>query len=237
MNTQYKALGVAAAAAIAIGSVVATPAAADTFIPLPDGAVTTKIGGGAITIKATRQSAKLSPGMVALPTTRNAWVSGSVRATIKGAEPGNGSIQAGYVVGCQVQVGDANIGISGSASGASLTTEAGKNVYAGGAAGSGASLNLSAGTIGTQYLTLDKPTWPKGGDAFSPSVSSDMGWTKPSQSFAFEGDSGSLNWSDTTIGVDGCAGYAQARFYAYVTGKVGNHEGTGVLWGKPFTLG
>ncbi|MDF0532651.1 MspA family porin, partial [Tsukamurella sp. 8J] len=85
----------AAAAGTALACVAAGTAQADTFIPLPNGKVTQRVGSGAITIVATGQSAKLSPGMVALPTTRNAWVSGTVRATIKGKEPGNGSIQAG----------------------------------------------------------------------------------------------------------------------------------------------
>ncbi|MDF0531404.1 MspA family porin [Tsukamurella sp. 8F] len=231
-----------AAAAVVAGTAVAGLASgaadADTFIPLPNGSVTQRIGGGAITVTATGQSAKLSPGMVALPSTRNAWVSGTVRATIKGAKPGNGTIQAGYVVGCQVAIGDTNIKLGASGdSGVSISSADGAAVSPKGEATSSGSMELEAGTIGTQALTLDKPKFPKAGDEFNPSSPDSLGWQKPSSSFDFDGDSGSLSWSDTTIGVDGCAGYAQARFYAYVTGQVGNSEGTAVLWGKPFTLG
>jgi hypothetical protein len=242
MNKLIVSLCGAAATAGVLAAAVA-PAGADTFIPLPDGHVTARIGSGTVTVDLTHQSAKLSPGMVALPTTRNAWVSGTVHAHITGDGANNGTIQAGYVVGCQVAVGTTNMGVSANGTvGAVGTTNTGPSA----AAGSGANFSLAAGGIGYQYLTLDQPTWPKAGAAFKPDVepagnptdtSGNMGWQQPSQSFAFTGDSGSLSWSDTTIGVDGCAGYAQARFYAYVTGATGNHEGSAVLWGKPFTLG
>ncbi|MDF0532602.1 MspA family porin [Tsukamurella sp. 8F] len=233
----------AAVAGTAIAGLASGAANADTFIPLPSGQVTQRIGDGAIVVSATGQSAKLSPGMVALPTTRNAWVSGTLRATIKGKKPGNGSISAGYVVGCQISVGDTNITGSGTGTGPIISASSagvgqGKSdQIASASVGTGASLKLAAGTIGTQPLTLDKPKWPNAGDEFKPTNGSDLGWQKPSKSFKFTGDSGSLSWSDSTIGTDGCAGYAQARFYAYVTGQVGNSEGTAVLWGKPFTLG
>ncbi len=235
----------ATVAAVVAGTSVAVPfsgtSAADTIIPLPNGRTVEQIGDGTIVVTATGQSARLSPGMVSLPTTRNAWVSGTLHAVLKGENPGNGTIQAGYVVGCQVAVqkagvdlnGAVNSGVSAAISGSGITP----SVAPRGSVGSSGSLTLSAGSIGVEPLTLDKPIWPKAGKPFKPQAPRDRGFEKPNKWFAFQGDSGSLTWSDTTVGVDGCAGYAQARLYAYVTGQVGRSEGTAVLWGTPFTLG
>ncbi len=243
-NLLIRGAAVAAASGIALAALATGPANADTFIPLPGGHVVQPLpGGGSIVISLTGEHAVLSPGMVALPTTRNAWVSGNVRAKINGPSSSNGSLKAGYVVGCQIAVGSTNIAISGSASGPNISYTVGSTPAlsdigaATGSAGSSAGLTLSAGTIGAEYLTFDKPTWPKPGDSFKPDVPSDQGWQSVTNGFSFTGDSGSLAYSDETIGVDGCAGYAQARFFTYVTGQTGNHEGTATLWGKPFTLG
>ncbi len=229
---------VAAAASVALTALACGTANADTFIPLPGGRTVQPLpGGGSIVVTLTGEHAVLSPGMVALPTTRNAWVSGTVRAHITGPKPGNGTLKAGYVVGCQVALGSTSVGITGSGdSGVSLSGTS-VSVAPSISASSSASMSLSAGTIAAEFLTFDKPTWPKAGDSFKPDVTGDMGWQGVTNNFAFTGDSGSLAYSDETIGVDQCAGYAQARFFVYVTGQSGNHEGTAVLWGKPFTLG
>ncbi len=240
-NLMIRGVAAAATAGVALAALSAGPANADTFIPLPGGRTVEPIGKGTITVTLTGEHALLSPPMVSLPTSRNAWVSGHLNVLIAGNNPGNGSIQAGYVVGCQIAVGKANIGLTGSAS-SGLSAS-----YKGGAVstafdpsakgGDSGALKLSAGGIGIEPLTLDKPTVQTPGAPFKPEVPSDQGWEKPGKAFAFQGDSGVLVYNDTTIGVDDCAGYAQARFYAYVTGEVGNTEGTVVLWGEPFTLG
>lgn len=230
-NLAIRGAAVAAVAGVALGAASTGVANADTFIPLPTETVTQKVGDGSITISLGKNSALLSPGMVALPTTRNAWVSGSVSVKLSGTKASGGSIQAGYVVGCQVQIGSAGLSLSSGATGPVLNSDTSKASIAGVSGSTGANLKLAAGTIGTQALTYDRKKWPKPGDEISPS------WNTPSQSYDFDGANGSLSWADQTIGVDGCGGYAQARFYVYATGKVGNNEGTAVLWGKPFTLG
>ncbi|GAA4404352.1 MspA family porin [Tsukamurella soli] len=233
---------VVAAVGAAFGALSSGAANADTYIPLPDGRVVQPLpGGGSIVVTITHQSAKLSPGMVALPTSRNAWVSGVIRAQINGPTPGNGAFESGFIVGCQVAVDSVGFGISGSGGAtAPISTTPSATVSANGS-GSGGSLSLSTGGIGYEWLTLAKPTWPKPGAAFKPDVSNDQGFEKPNRWSSFTGDSGSVAFSDATIGVDGCAGYAQARFFTYVTGDVatsnGSSEGTATLWGKPFTLG
>lgn len=226
-NIAIRGAAVAAAAGVALGVLSTGAANADTFIPLPNDSTTNKIGDGSVTVSITNQSAKLSPGMVALPTTRNAWVSGVVTATVNGGKADGGSIQAGYAVGCQIDVGSA--GVTGD-TGASVGFN-GPTIEPKVTAKTGASIKLAAGSIGTQMLTYDRATWPEAGDEVSPD------WADPSTSFKFKGKSGSLAFTEQTIGVDGCAGYAQARFFAKVKTKVGNTQGTTILWSKPFTLG
>ncbi len=230
---------VAVTAGVGVAASSAGPATADTFIPLPGGKTVQRLpsGAGSIVVTLTGESAKLSPGMVALPTTRNAWVSGTVHARITGENPGNGTLQAGYIVACQIAVGATNMTLTGGIDSGVTVSTSGIGVAPSANAGSGGNLSLSAGTIGVENLTWDKPIWPKPGASFKPSTGGGTGWQAPTNNFSFAGDSGSLSYSDETIGVDGCAGYAQARFFAYVTGQVGPSEGTAVLWGRPFTLG
>lgn len=230
---------VAAAAGIAIGGLSTGAANADTVMRFPTATTTQKVGDGNITVTVTNHVVRLSPGMVALPSTRNAWVSGVVSAKVDGAKADGGSITAGYVVGCQVDIGSASVGgkvgvssvnkdgnswVSGTGTGTGF-----QNVSASGS--TNATLSLKAGGIGTQFLTYDRATWPQPGDEIAPD------WADPSTDFKFKGKSGSLAFSDQTIGVDGCAGYAQARFFAKVKAKNGNTEGYVILWTKPFTLG
>lgn len=223
---------VATAAAMTFGLLApAATAGADTVIPLRDSVKTAKIGsGGTITVTVKGQKARLSPGMVALPTTRNAWVSGAINVKVGGDADG-GSIEAGYLVGCQVDVGSA--GIEASVEGDSgVTADAnGPKVEPAVTASTGASITLAAGAVGLQSLTYDRSTWPKPGDTIAPD------WYAPSTSFDFTGSSGSFVYNDQTIGVDGCAGYAQARLYVIVKAQVGNSKGQTVLWGDRFTLG
>lgn len=230
-NIAIRGAAVAAAAGVALGALSTGTANADTFIPLPNNSTTNKIGDASVTVTISNQSAKLSPGMVSLPTTRNAWVSGLVSVKINGGKADGGSIAAGYAVGCQVDVGSAGVtaGVTGE-SGASATLN-GPTLEPSVKATTGATIKLSAGSVGTQMLTYDRATWPEAGDEIAPD------WADPSTGFKFKGASGSLSYTEQTIGVDGCAGYAQARFFAKVKTKVGNTQGTTYLWGKPFTLG
>lgn len=48
---------------------------------------------------------------------------------------------------------------------------------------------------------------------------------------------GSVTWSDSTLGLSGCAGYAQAR--AFVKVKVSTEAVSSLvtLWGQPFSIG
>lgn len=233
MTPRISATAVALAAAGVVTAALVAPAtaSADTVIPLRDVTQSVKAGGGAITVSVKGQRAKLSPGMVALPTTRNAWVSGVVSVKVNSPDADGGSIEAGYAVGCQIDVGSAGVeaGVE-AASGASVGFN-GPTIEPSVTGTTGAALSLAAGSIGTQSLTYDRSTWPKPGDEIDPD------WAAPSTSFDFTGSSGSFTYSDQTIGVDGCAGYAQARMYVIVRAQVGDSKGRIVLWGDRFTLG
>ncbi|RDB47887.1 hypothetical protein DVB87_10665 [Tsukamurella tyrosinosolvens] len=231
-------ISVTAAALATVGAVSAAliapaTASADTVINLRDATQSVKTASGTITVTVKGQRARLSPGMVALPSTRNAWVSGTVSVKVSGAEANGGSIEAGYAVGCQVDVGSASIDLgAGAESGATYNdADKGTGVKPSVSGSTGGSVSLAAGSIGTQSLTYDRATWPKPGDEV------DAGWADPSTSFDFTGSSGSFSFSDQTIGVDGCGGYAQARLYVIAKAEVGNTKGRVVLWGDRFTLG
>ncbi|OZC29424.1 MspA family porin [Gordonia polyisoprenivorans] len=131
------ALTAIAAGAIAAGitAAAAAPAHADTFVPLPNGSVS----GHDLTLTRTNESAQVSPSLAANGAGRNVWVSANI--TLKapklqptGSFPANGpageatmpgtngtsndgsaaTLSAGYIIGCQVNVGSLTAGITGS---------------------------------------------------------------------------------------------------------------------------
>ncbi|WP_435591603.1 MspA family porin [Nocardia sp. bgisy118] len=124
--------GVGAAAAVAMGLLSTGAADADTFVPLPNGE---RVGPG-VTIARIGERAVISPSLAANGAGRVAWVSGTVTADVTGTPegkvgpnngPANGpgsnnssthgasQLNTGYIVGCQVAIGDDAIsaGLSG----------------------------------------------------------------------------------------------------------------------------
>ncbi|MFB7878767.1 MspA family porin [Nocardia sp. NPDC056064] len=127
-----RALGATAAAAIAFGGFAAGTAGADAHVPLPDG----QRNGPGVSITRTGERAVISPSLAANGAGRVAWVSGTVTADVTatpegevgpyngpaGKEGSNNSsthgasqLNTGYIIGCQVAIGDDAIsaGISG----------------------------------------------------------------------------------------------------------------------------
>ncbi|GED97109.1 MspA family porin [Gordonia crocea] len=154
----------AVVAAIAAGSTAL--AHADTFVRLPNG--TAKSGG--ITIIKTGESARVAPSIAANGAGRSAWLSGKAKILAphidkQEAGPNNGprgedampgsngasttgaaaSLTVGYVVGCQVNLGNLDAGITGS-----LESLANPLPMAGGTL----SLPLSPGRV--QYVLIEK---------------------------------------------------------------------------------
>ncbi|WP_040838055.1 MspA family porin [Nocardia brevicatena] len=161
-------LGVGAVAAVAMGLFSTGAADADTFVPLPDGE---KVGPG-VTVKRLGEHALISPSMAANGAGRVVWVSGTavadVTATPEGEEgPNNGptgadgtnnssthgisQVSTGYIVGCQVSIGDDAIG---------LGLSAGVDLEGGGLGGS-VGLDLGPGEV--EFVQIEFKDIPKAG--------------------------------------------------------------------------
>ncbi|NNH68333.1 MspA family porin [Nocardia uniformis] len=204
-------------AATTLGLLSAAPAQADTFVPLPGGEISrTLTDGTVVTVRLVSESATISPSMGSTPVHRNAWVSGRAEARVSGSVQ-KGEIQPGYVVGCQVNISGG--GVNGGASG--------KSDWEGNASGgltSGANLSLGPGQA-TSFVILDRE------------VANRFGEEAHSPRNPFKGTDGSVTWSDSTIGLTGCGGYAQARAFVKVKVQTETVKTTVTLWGQPFSLG
>jgi hypothetical protein len=210
-----------AATGAAVGLLSAGAANADTFVPLPGGSVTeTLVDGTTVTLSMTGESALINPPMGATPLHRNVWVSGSARAEISGADVAGvrSKLRPGYVVGCQVNIagGNANGGANASQSYASDSAQG--SVSAGGA------LSLGPGQAATVYI-LDLET----ADPFGDKVHVPFN--------AFRGPQGAVTWKNSTIGLSGCAGYAQARSFVRIEVETAQVKQDVTLWGQPFSIG
>ncbi|MFD4404318.1 MspA family porin [Nocardia sp. NPDC058499] len=211
--------GVGAAASVALGLFSTGAANADTFIPLPGGEIVKTLSDGTVvTVRMVGESANISPSMGSTPVHRNAWVSGSAQVEISGGgEDVGGKIYPGYVVGCQV-----NIDGGGAEGGADAEVDSEGNVTPSGEVGG--NLTLGPGQADSFYvLDIEKPD--------------DYGNEDHSTNNGFDGNSGSVTWSDTTIGLNGCGGYAQARSFVKVKVETDNVMSVVTLWGQPFSLG
>ena len=224
LRRALKTAGVGATVAVAIGFASVGAANADTFVPLEDGSISQTLPDG-ITVTVTRsgETANISPSMGATPLHRNVWVSGKADVELSG--PGvdklGGRIQPGYIVGCQLGMTanlGAGAGLTGGATSTSPTPSAGASVT--GNAGIALTPNQAY-----DYKVLDlTQTDPWGAEVH--------------RNFnTFKGASGSVTWGDSTLGVTGCAGYAQARSYVKVTVDTATTTQQVTLWGQPFSIG
>lgn len=146
-----RAAGVGFAAMAAIGLLSAGAARADAFVPLPDG----QESAPGVTLTRTGEHAVVSSSMAANGAGRVVWVSGSITADVTETPvvekpgpysyPNNGNgtnnssthgasqVNTGYIVGCQVGVGDkaisagmsANVGTSSAGLGGSFGLQLG----------------------------------------------------------------------------------------------------------------
>ncbi|WP_327149629.1 MspA family porin [Nocardia sp. NBC_01329] len=212
---------VGATASIALGLFSAGAANADTFIPLPGGEITKTLSDGtAVTVRLVGESATISPSMGSTPVHRNAWASASAQVEIAGGQKVGGKIYPGYVVGCQVNIdgggveggADADVSVEGDSAEISPSAEGGAN------------LTVGPGQAKSFYvLDIEKPD--------------DYGNEDHATNNKFKGNSGSVTWSDQTIGVNGCGGYAQARSFVRVKVETDHVMSVVTLWGQPFSLG
>ncbi|MFI7003646.1 MspA family porin [Nocardia sp. NPDC050175] len=212
--------GVGAAATMALGLFSTGAANADTFVPLPGGEITKTLSDGTVvTIKLVGESANINPSLGSTPVHRNAWVSGSAQVELSGAA--GGAIFPGYTVGCQVNIagGGATGGVDGG-----VDWSDGQNVKPSVGATTGGNLSLGPGQSKSFYvLDLEQ--------------ADDFGNEAHKKRNKFKGTSGSVTWADETIGLTGCAGYAQARAFVSVEVETDNVITWVTLWGAPFSLG
>lgn len=227
---------IGAVGAIALGFWSAGAASADTFVPLPDNEISkTLIDGTTVTIKGFGQSGLVSPSMGLTPTQRNVWVTGNY--TVETSNPGGASIEPGFLVGCQVDFG---AGLSGGLDGSfgqgnTVELEPGTldlkidrtqpNTYS---IGAGLNLDLAPGQLNDVKLVSETTNAKIDGVTVA---------TKTSHSFDFAGNSGGYTYADETLGVSGCAGFAEARSYVNVTIDNNAVTSTVTLWGQPFSIG
>ncbi|WP_228800040.1 MspA family porin [Nocardia cyriacigeorgica] len=193
---------------------------ADTFVPLPGGEIVRTLSDGTVvTVRLVGESANINPSMGSTPVHRNAWVSASAQVELSGGSGAKGGkIYPGYVVGCQVNIGGG--GVEGGVSGEG--TWDGESFGVG--AESGGELSLGPGQAKSFYvLDLEE--------------ADDFGNESHEKRNKFKGKSGSVTWADETIGLSGCAGYAQARAFVKVKVETENVMSVVTLWGQPFSIG
>ncbi|MVU82955.1 mspA family protein [Nocardia sp. ET3-3] len=170
LRTAARFAGVGAAAAVAMGLMSTGAANADVFVPLPDGQKVNP--AGTVTITRTGEHAVVSPSLAANGAGRVVWVSGAASAVITdtpegtsgpnngpagGAGSNNSSthgvsqINTGYIVGCQISIGEDAIsaGISGNVS---LNS-----------AGVGGSIGVNLGPGQVAFVQIDSKDVPKAG--------------------------------------------------------------------------
>lgn len=197
----------AAVAGAALMGLSVAPAPANAA-PLPGASKTKAVPGGSVTINLFDESARVSRAVTNIPTSREVMVSGKVRVTTSGDLKG-GAINAGYIVGCQV-----DFGASAGADGKVSVDPAGSPTL-GGTGG----IKLGPGQAGYVPIVVSKTD------------------DEITNSFAFTSARGGVVYSNERFGVDGCAGYAQARAKVTVRVKSPSFVGNITMYGKPFSIG
>lgn len=220
-RVRLAAVGTAAAATMGFFSVGA--ANADTFVPLPGGSITQTLADGTlVTVNLTDESANISPSLGSTPLHRNVWVSGKASVRLEGAGVQTAYIYPGYVLACQLDFG------------AGAGADAGASVSLSELASGAASIPFSGGANGG--VTLG-PGQAVSVDILDQEYADSYGEEAHWGGNYFDGPTGSIAWTDSTLGVSGCAGYAQARAYVNVEVVTDNVTSTVTLWGQPFSIG
>ncbi|WP_290706687.1 MULTISPECIES: MspA family porin [Gordonia] len=209
---RYVAAAIAAAVAVGLSSAGGAPAMA-----LPNGSKrSTGIDGQIVTLKRTAESAYAQPSEANNGFARSARVSGIYTARIN---RGGGSVQVGYLVGCQVNVGGLDVGISGGLFGTGTSA----------ANGLPGVLPIISGNISFPLAPGQVQVVQALHKNFSKKVVS-------------------LQLSGVEISVQGCGGFAQARSfikvlasegYSTARGTVSGESGAiqSTLYGAPFSIG
>ncbi|PPJ30221.1 porin [Nocardia nova] len=215
--------GIGAVATAALGLFSAGAANAGIFVPLPGGDLSKTLSDGTVVhVWLDGESANIDSAMGATTVHRNAWVSGNAHVELSGGTTVvGGSIYPGYTVGCQVDI--SGVGVDGGPS-ASMDWSDGENAKPDAGGNVGGNLTLAPGQAKSFYvLDIEEKN--------------DVGEDVHKNRNKFQGDSGSVAWSDETVGLTGCDGDAQARAFVSVEVETDNVISWVTLWGKPFRLG
>ena len=229
MIARKRTLGLVAAAAVAgtLATGVLTTGTAEAA-PLPGASGAKKVPGGSVSIRLFDESFTVQRPVAHVPTSREVHVSGKVRVTTTGSLKG-GTVTTGYLIGCQLDFGarsNGNIGLTSLSKDQFSTSVPGPD---GTPIPIDTPLNKGSGVGGGFTLA-------PGAAKFVPVIKASIGG-QPVESFTFTGQRGGVAYSQERFGVDGCAGFAQAR--ALVNVKVANAEFKGniTLYGRPFSIG
>ncbi|GAB08772.1 hypothetical protein GOARA_021_00090 [Gordonia araii NBRC 100433] len=219
MNASLKTAMVALATAGALAGAgltqTAAPAAADTRYNLPSETQRHTMGDGTVvSFQRVRERATVNPSMGGTPLHRNAWVSGKLVVNLS-KEASRIEIYPGYIVGCQVNLG----GVTGEGGGGIDETGAldGAEI--------GTSVTLGPGQARAFYLV----------DA---ERADDFGQEKHDSRITYKKKKrATLSYTNSQLGLRGCAGYAQARSFASVQVETKHAMQTMSFYGRPFSLG
>ncbi|WP_288815890.1 MspA family porin [uncultured Gordonia sp.] len=212
------AAGITGAVAMGLTSLGAGGATAG---PLPGGSVTkTLVDGTPVTVQLFDEYVNVQRAVTNVQTSREVWLSGKVRVTVGGKAEG-GSVNAGYLVGCQVNFGASAEGGAGVGTEQDDTGTWGPTQSLEGAAG----FTLSPGEA--KYFPIIEET--SGSDTAYKDYNV--------SSYSFKGQRGGVTYSQQKFGLDGCAGYASAKAKIKVTVSTDSVKGVITLYGKPFSIG
>lgn len=200
----------AAIAGAALMGAALVPAPANA-VSLPSVSKTKALPEGTVTIKLFNESASISRAVTNTVLSREVMVSGKVRVSTTGAVKG-GNVSAGYIVGCQVNFG-ADMGAKGGVT----------QKFSGG--------DPAPSLGGTGGIKL-----APGQAKYAPIVHSVVDETE-TNSFTFGAQTGGVAYSGERFGVDGCAGFAQARAKVTVRVSTDTYVGNVTLYGRPFSIG
>ncbi|MFI5777507.1 MspA family porin [Nocardia sp. NPDC051570] len=196
---------------------------ADTFIPLPGGAITRTLGDGTVvTVSIEDESAKISGSMAATPLHRNVWTTGRGVVDVSGGDSGSVSVKLypGYVVGCQVHIN----GLTSRENESGSIKTGGRSPSFSGTIGDTETLVLAPGQTAARYLLdIERPD--------------DFGSDSHKRFHKVTGPHASVSWTDETFAVDGCAGYAQARTFVTAVVATDKAKSMTTVWGEPFSMG
>lgn len=226
MNISLKRLlTIGAPAALTTVAALMAPAIAhaDVHVALPSQTDQQTLGDGTVvSVTRSNETANINPSLGGTPLHRNAWVSASYAVkTSKDAK--KIKIQAGYIVGCQVNI--SGVTGSGNGSGTATPSTSGGATVTGASAGAGGSLGIGPGQAVNYYINDVESADDFGSDKHS----SKVGYKNTNHA--------KLSYTNETMQVNGCAGYAQARSFANVYVVTSNAEQVVTFYGKPFSLG